>query len=105
MKLLSWITSFEPKELTKLALLLGAIFAGCQVNRHEINEATAESDSNFVYIDEDLATMQETITTLTQRVAALEAKKPARRVVKRPAPKPRPGLFSRLWGSIPLIGG
>lgn len=98
---LKQVANLDAKEVIKLLLLFGTIFAGCQINREEIKDVEAANDSSFVYVDADIAELQETIVKLNQRITALEAKKPTRRVVRRPAPKPKPGLFS--W--LPFIGG
>jgi hypothetical protein len=95
MSLLSKVTDLDPKEIIKLLLLFGTVAAGCQINRHDIRESTAES---VEYVDENFAALQDSISILNRRVAALE-KHPQRKVRKIAKPKPR------LWGWIPFIGG
>jgi hypothetical protein len=92
---LKQLAGLDAKEVIKLLLLFGTIFAGCQINRSEIKEVDATMDATF----EDVAVLQDSITMLNRRVAALE-KSPQRKV--RRVIKQKSGFFSRL---IPFFGG
>jgi hypothetical protein len=91
-KLLTRIADLDPKEIIKLLLLFGTIAAGCQINRHEIKEVEAASDS-------EVAVLNSKITALNRRLAKLE--RPAQHRTYRKPEKPK-GLMTRLWS---LMGG
>jgi len=89
---LARLVNVDLKEMIKLALLIGGILGGCEINQRDIRSVASSSDSTTIRLEKKIARLE-------RRLDRMEPRKHRTRVAE------NPNLVTRFWQALPFTGG